>query len=389
MNVTTFMSTIPYTLKIMDTGDYFILHMAVYNNVDYLMELLYKGMDISLDILDASLLVNHQEYLFLLETCSRLIPNEFKNLEDLKKDLENILSFYKIKQSYIRMNMNLNNQIIDSKVSANKPEADSFYPGYGGPEWSTYSNDLSIFIDNEPSLTSCAYQLSYSPVLSDETAPFDNEEEYLLFYHSDFHISVLLSRKEMPNTFYIPDLLKHIPEFKWVDSFKFSENTHIQSMKNLFDKKYYEDEECLKEKIKSFKHLYNIESKSSGSIHSLPEKERFNVILEHKFIVDKDPAHRMKASDLYKQFTSLMNVPESTLLFQRRLQGYFIESGLQKKRYTDGYYYYGIQANPTVVTLHDLWKKYMKSKNPMKPSPCILTRKTDTLSDLLVPIHEC
>lgn len=384
------MSTIPYTLKIMDTGDYFILHMAVYNNVDYLMDLLYKNMDISLDILDANLLVNQTEYQFILETCSRLIPNEFKKLEELKEDLQNILNFHKIKESYIRFNLNLNNQTMNELVPAVKIEETCFYPGYGGSEWSTYSNDLSIFMDNEPSLTTCAYKLSYSPVLlNEETSPLVNEEEYLLFYHKEFHISILISRKQIPNTFYIPDLLKHIPEFIWVDTFKFNESTHIASMKSLFDKKYYEEVDGLKEKVKSFKHLYNLESKPSGSIQSLPEKERFKVILEHKYIIDKDPAHRMKASELYKQFTLLMGVQESTL-FQRRLQGYFIESGLEKKRYTDGYYYYGIQSNPTVVTLNDLWKKYMKSKNPLPFKPGnTLKHKTDVLADLIVPIHEC
>lgn len=373
----------------MDTGDYFILHMAVYNNVDFLMDLLYKSMDISLDILDASLLVNQVEYQFILDTCSRLIPNESKKLEELKDDLQNILNFHKIKESYIRLNLNLNNQILKEIVPAAKVEATAFYPGYGGPEWSTYSNDLSMFTDTELSLTNCAYKLSYSPVLTEENAPLVNEEEYLLFYHTDFHISILISRKQIPNTFYIPDLLKHIPEFSWVDTFKFYEPTHVDSMKHLFDKKYYEDIDSLKEKIKSFKHLYNLESKPCNSIQSLTENERFKVILEHKYIVDKDPSHRMKASELYKQFTLLMGVPESTL-FQRRLQGYFIESGLEKKRYTDGYYYYGIQPNPMVVTLNDLWKKYMKSKNPLPFKPGnTLKHKTDTLSDLLAPIREC
>ena len=377
------MSTLPYTLKIMDTGDYFILHIAVYNNVDFLMDLLYKSMDISLDILDASLLVNQTEYQFILDTCSRLISNESKKLEELKEDLQSILNFHKIKQSYIRFNLNLNNQILKELVPAAKIYETSFYPGYGGPEWSTYSNDLSIFMDNEPSLTTCAYKLSYSPVLTEENAPLvkEKEEEYLLFYHTEFHISILISHKQIPNTFYIPDLLKHIPEFSWVDTFKFYEPTHVASMKSLFDKKYYEDVDCLKEKIKSFKHLYNLESKPSAAIQFLPEKERFEVILEHKYIIDKDPAHRMKASELYKQFTFLMGVEVSTL-FHRRLQGYFIESGLEKKRYTDGYYYYGIQPNPMVVTLNDVWKKYMKSKNLMQLKPVefvsTLKDKTDT-----------
>jgi membrane carboxypeptidase/penicillin-binding protein len=75
------------------------------------------------------------------------------------------------------------------------------------------------------------------------------------------------------------------------------------------------------------------------------EEEQVKLFINTKYIIDNDVNHKMKASTLYDSVidSSLIFIDNNNLAgFRIRLSKYLKELGLQKKRYNDGVYYYGI-----------------------------------------------
>jgi hypothetical protein len=72
----------------------------------------------------------------------------------------------------------------------------------------------------------------------------------------------------------------------------------------------------------------------------------------------------MKANDLYKEITNHMGIPlNDATSFKKRLAGYFIEFKLQKKRFSDAYYYFGIiPKEPSKLNLDEIEEKRLQDK---------------------------
>ena len=69
-------------------------------------------------------------------------------------------------------------------------------------------------------------------------------------------------------------------------------------------------------------------------------------IMDENFCIDDNIEHRMKAQEIYDFFVeNKCAVPGIKIdtQFRNRLSKYLISMGLKKKRYSDGYYYYGIK----------------------------------------------
>jgi hypothetical protein len=76
--------------------------------------------------------------------------------------------------------------------------------------------------------------------------------------------------------------------------------------------------------------------------------------LNSKYTFDDDINHKMKASSLYDIIinSKVVKIDNDKLAgFRTRLSKYLKDIGLKKKRYNDGFYYYGIvEKNPTLLS---------------------------------------
>ncbi len=76
------------------------------------------------------------------------------------------------------------------------------------------------------------------------------------------------------------------------------------------------------------------------------EKEEENIrrYLQANFEIDNNPDHKYKAQDLFRFFGEAQQELGITVdvNFRNRLSKYLINLGLQKKRFSDGYYYFGL-----------------------------------------------
>jgi hypothetical protein len=78
---------------------------------------------------------------------------------------------------------------------------------------------------------------------------------------------------------------------------------------------------------------------------STSEEQQVKKFLHSKYIIDDDINHKMKASILYDLIinSNVVKIDNDKISgFRTRLSKYLKEIGLHKKRYNDGFYYYGI-----------------------------------------------
>lgn len=120
----------------------------------------------------------------------------------------------------------------------------------------------------------------------------------------------------------------------------------LQSMLESFDKKTFlsmtDLEETLKVKANYLRFLEENEQRQVDTT----SKEETTVIntLKMHFKLDDNVEHKYKAQDLFSffvEFNHQLNLKIDTN-FRNRLSKYLTKMGLQKKRFSDGYYYYGL-----------------------------------------------
>ena len=84
--------------------------------------------------------------------------------------------------------------------------------------------------------------------------------------------------------------------------------------------------------------------------------------------MSNEPSLKVGATELYNAVINHMCITyQDRALFKKRLAGYFIELGLTRKRFTDGYFYYGIkpkneEKDKNKVSVQDLMVKRAEDK---------------------------
>jgi hypothetical protein len=121
---------------------------------------------------------------------------------------------------------------------------------------------------------------------------------------------------------------------------------------NIFHKKSFQSVYEIEEKIKAFENLYNISNVKT-------EKAKVKEYFDTYYLISNEVEKRIKANDLYKEVINNLCIPyDNAALFKKRLAGYLIEFSLQKKRFSDAYYYYGLEKlQAPKITLEQIEEK--------------------------------
>lgn len=300
---------------ILDTGDNYILTQKT-KNLDLVIEL-YNMFDISTNIIETQYYVNSDIMQFIYEQIGRIISYGFADTDastridipaKLITDIDSVIEFYKIKKFWKGVTQDIyqtiNNQSLSSSTNINPN-----------------SNVEGKSIIN-----------NYAPIedVSKILYPVDNTNGIYIIYNKIYNSSLVYN---------LPDKysLKEFPEFEIIEKI---DNKYLDLVKQHFHKVSYEKQDDIKTKLAGFKSLYNIYSSSTKT-----EKDRVKEFLDAHFIISKDPTERMKANNLYKEIINHLCIPyDQSALFKKRVAGYLMEFNLNKKRYTDAYYYYGIKS---------------------------------------------
>lgn len=180
-----------------------------------------------------------------------------------------------------------------------------------------------------------------------------------ILYNTMYNISLVVESSALSSA--LCDIQTLFPEFVTViDSTKLHTipGTTMQSLKTLFHQKSFESLDELKNKYDAFAKLYEVETAVNKADTNKNENSKVKRYLEWHYTISGDVNKRMKANELYAEILNHLCIPiKDQALAKKRIASHLFDLKLQKKRFSDGYYYYGIEKKGSVdVSVEDIVK---------------------------------
>jgi hypothetical protein len=169
------------------------------------------------------------------------------------------------------------------------------------------------------------------------------ESVIVIFNEMFLQTLVLMNPTEEQETF----LEKH-PEFGFQKLFAYQTHNKkiVDYLQESFHKCNFNSIEEINTTLQRVSQFIEITAEQSNTLEK--EEKTVKSFLNRNFTFDTDLNHKMKASTLFDLILASKECKieeKNASGFKNRLSRYLKEMGLQKKRYNDGFYYYGIVKN--------------------------------------------
>jgi hypothetical protein len=140
-------------------------------------------------------------------------------------------------------------------------------------------------------------------------------------------------------------IVKDFPEFIVVDKISELTEENYNLLYKFFNNKIFNSIIDLKDKVKSLKNLYDIDIKDNNNDigKKYSEKDEVLMIINKTYEQNNNSNDKLKASEIYTLIENYFPLFKGNLTFRKRVSGYLIETGLSRKRISDGIYYYGLK----------------------------------------------
>lgn len=173
-------------------------------------------------------------------------------------------------------------------------------------------------------------------------------------------------------------IIKNHSEFGFIKllGIKTNNNDIVKFIEREFNEVHFNDVDEVNKKLLVTSQYIEFSNKHNGTNNiSSTEETQVKKFLDKNYNIDDDINHKMKASTLYDIIiTSKVVKIENDKLsgFKTRLSKYLKDIGLKKKRYNDGFYYYGIvkkenkfltPCNKQVISLEEIIKRRDEEKS--------------------------
>lgn len=134
-------------------------------------------------------------------------------------------------------------------------------------------------------------------------------------------------------------VVKEFPEFQIVREYKDLKPCKHNILKEYFSKNMYNELEVVNKKLTAFENLYDITNTDPI------EEQRTKILcyIKNYYNISNQPDKRIKVSTLLEDVEKDLNITNAHNL-KYRFASMLAELGLQKKRYSDGMYIYGIES---------------------------------------------
>ena len=285
---------------------------------------LYTEMDITINEIPTEVKVNQETVDFIYQSIGRVISYGFSdtdatiriNIPDkLITDIRKTIDYFKVKNFWENMQF---------PAKPKKKYDETLYSDTGYFKMANPASEESMSFP--------------SVVPTTINGKIHTTDETYIMYNTIYNLALVVDKKNM--TVSIDDFIETYPEFTCIvksDEIAHSPDEIKTAFKLVFHKKSFETQEDVLEKFNAFKSLYNISNDKS-------EKQRVQKYISSTYIISTDFDKRMKANDIYKELINYMCIPyEESSSFKKRLAGYLTEFGLQKRRFSDAYYFYGLE----------------------------------------------
>lgn len=134
-------------------------------------------------------------------------------------------------------------------------------------------------------------------------------------------------------------LVKEFPEFQIVREYSGLSACKHAILKEYFAKNMYNELEVINKKLTAFENLYDITTQDPME----EQKAKIFCYIKHYYNISNNVEKRIKVSTLLEAVEQDLNLTNSNNL-KYRFASILAELGLQKKRYSDGMYIYGIES---------------------------------------------
>lgn len=234
-------------------------------------------------------------------------------------------------------------------------ENDDCKDAYG--EKDENSNILFMAYNNEynclhPSLANSCEKIE--DYVIKELKPLKIESIYVIL--NDKFLQTQTIKNPDENMLYV--LENHL-EFGFVKLFSFPTKNQdiVHFIEREFNKVLFNDVEELNKKLLLTSQYVDFSNQQMDSNNvALTEELQVKKFLESKYNINNEINDKMKASTLYDIIinSNIVKIDKNKIAgFRTRLSKYLKDLGLQKKRYNDGFYYYGIVEKTPVNIIHD------------------------------------
>jgi hypothetical protein len=315
-------------MNILDTGDNYILAVENHCYKDALF--LYSLLDVSINEIKTGVFVNQDTAKFIFQSIGKIIAYGFadtdaniridipsKLIDDIKKTIEfsKVKSFWENVQYPPKPKVKYDEQMCYSSFSCKFADVNS--------------NEHINTPPNKPEPKSSIY----------------------VFFNNIYNLTLVVNSQDLLS---VPsDIPANFQDFSLVKEFLPSMSADTRkAFDNIFHKKSFQSVYEIEEKIKAFENLYNISNVKT-------EKAKVKEYFDTYYLISNEVEKRIKANDLYKEVINNLCIPyDNAALFKKRLAGYLIEFSLQKKRFSDAYYYYGLEKlQAPKITLEQIEEK--------------------------------
>jgi hypothetical protein len=203
--------------------------------------------------------------------------------------------------------------------------------------------------------------INYNEIKSNEIKPIDYNNKYfniindigenlindigknlkeniknILVFNNDYLISFIIKNPTI-NELKILNNKKH--GFELYYEFNLNKNND-QIIKKIFDKITFDNKQDFIEELKTLELIIKQNTKENKFII---EKKKIIDFININYKITNNIKDKIKANELFKIITNSSNtLNKEDIGLRNRLSNYLLELGLQKKRFSDGFYYYGI-----------------------------------------------
>lgn len=175
--------------------------------------------------------------------------------------------------------------------------------------------------------------------------------------------------------------IKNHQEFGFAKLFNYktANNDIINFIEREYNNVLFNDIDEVNKKLLVTSQYFDFANKqNSANLIATTEENQVKKFLNSKYEVDDDINHKMKASTLYDIIINAKAVKidaDKMAGFKTRLSKYLKDMGLQKKRYNDGFYYYGIVEKKPLyditerqipINIYDIVEKRAEELNSYK-----------------------
>ena len=194
----------------------------------------------------------------------------------------------------------------------------------------------------------------YCYLVNEVLKEFDEKQKksYYVLYHK-VHEAVIICEKDPK----IAKCVEEFKEFKLIREYDDLMDTTFNKINEYFAKEVYCTEETLIKKLDAFESLYDI----SKMCPLEKEKRLILYYINSNYCISNDTNKRIKVSVLQDDVQKELKINDANLKY--RFASILMELGLQKKRYSDGMYIYGIEpkSHMKVVDKEDI--RYLSINN--------------------------